>query len=406
MIKLNVKTTAMKYKLVIFTILLFASCSTNEVKPVANQVLLSSELKLTQSVSTLKTLIGLSGYKLPLDKLQQDVDLYKVTYKTTYLNNQSIIASGLVILPKTSGSYPMVSFQHGTIAAHTEAPSVLPTADPQLILFSALAAPGLIGVVPDYIGFGSSSNVLHPYYNRDLTASAVIDLLKAAKELAREKNIQFNGKLFLSGYSEGGYATMAAHRELEKNPLEGFDLIASFPAAGGYDVKAMQEYLFKQDTYNDPFYIAYVASAYRTSYGWTAPVADFFKEPYATRIPTLFDGTKSGGQINSQLINVLPELITPDLLANIDTNVKYKYIVDAFNLNSLTDWAPTKKMYMYHGDADTTVPYTNSTITYDKLIAKGASTTNLTLTAFLGKDHGTGVRSYFESFVPVMLDLR
>src|SRR4029078_9011448 len=127
------------------------------------------------------------------------------------------------------------SFQHGTIAAHSQAPSVLPLNSSELILYAALASPGFITDAPDFIGFGSSSNVMHPYYVQDLTASAVIDMLKAAKELAREKGITFNSKLFLSGYSQGGYATMATHKAIEKNGLDGYDLIASFPSSGGYD---------------------------------------------------------------------------------------------------------------------------------------------------------------------------
>lgn len=393
-----------KYWLFICGLLIFSACSKDDVKPIANKVLVSADSQHSKSASELRLILGLSGLQLPFDKLQYDAEIYKVTYNTTYLNDQPIVASGLVVLPKTSGNYPMISFQHGTIASQAEAPSALSGTD--AFLFAALASPGLIVAIPDFIGFGSSSNVPHPYYDRDLTASAVIDLLKAAKELAVEKKIDFNGKLFLAGYSQGGHATMATHRALEKEPLEGFDLIASFPAAGGYDVKNMQEYFFSLDTYENPFYIGYVASSYKTSYSWSAPLSDFFKEPYASRIPTLFDGSKTGSEINDQLTNKISDLITDDLRASINTNAKYKYIVDAFNLNSLTDWAPTRKVFMYHGDADLTVPFSNSTFTYNKLIANGASSSTISLKALTGKNHSTGVVPYFESFIPTMLDLR
>lgn len=381
------------------------SCKEDDPEPV-NEVLIGSENILTRTAGELQTFISLSGLTLPVAELKYDVDIYKITYKTEYLNDEEITASGLVILPKKSGSYPMVSFQHGTIAAHTEAPSVQPVSSTELILYAALASPGFIAAVPDYIGFGSSANLPHPYYVEDLTAEAVTDMLDAAFELAREKGITFNKKLFLAGYSQGGYATMAAHKEIESDDLDDFDLVASFPASGGYDVKGMQEYFFSLDTYEEPFYIGYVASSYKTTYNWSQPFSDIFNEPYATRIPSLYDGSKSSGEINAQLTTHIPDLLNSDILANIDTDARYKNIIDAFNENSLTDWKPTRKMYMYHGDADVTVPYSNSTATYNKLISNGASASIVTLTSFPGKNHETGVGPYIEAFVPLMLSLR
>ena len=396
-----------RFSIILFLalVVVLSSCKDNEVKP-TNEVLVSSQSILTRTAGELRTIIGISGINLPVASLQFDVEIYKVTYKTKYLNDQSITASGLVILPKTSGSYPMVSFQHGTIAAHAQAPSVLPLSSTELILYASLASPGFITAVPDLIGFGSSSSVMHPYYVQDLTASSVIDLLKAANELAREKSIEFNEKLFLAGYSQGGYATMAAHKAIEKDGLDGFQLVASFPASGGYDVKGMQEYFFALDTYEEPFYLGYVAVAYKSAYSWTQSLSDFFKEPYATLIPSLYDGSKSGAQINAQLTTSIEDLVSEDLPIHIDTDAKYKYIADAFKLNSLTDWTPTKKMFMYHGDADITVPYTNSVATYNKLIANGASTSTISLTTLPGATHGTGVIPYIEDFIPKMLDLK
>ena len=381
---------------------LLPGCKEDHVKP-ANNFLLSSQNILTRTAAEIRGLLtGTTLSALPT----ADVILYKITYKTSY-KDQEIIASGLVALPKTTQGVPMVSFQHGTIAAHAEAPSVLPVTSQELIVYTGLASIGFIAVVPDFIGFGSSSAFLHPYYVEDVTASAVIDMLKAAKELAAEQNINFNGKLFLAGYSQGGYATMATHKSIEQNGLPGFNLIASFPAAGGYEVKAMQEYFFGLPTYREPFYIAYVAVAYKTHYaGWTRPLSDFFAEPYATRIPGLFDGNKNGSLINYELTNSIPDLISADLRANINTDPKYKYAVDAFHENSLVDWKPAIKMFMYHGDADVTVPYNNSVITLNKLLSNGASASVVTLTKLTGADHGSGVIPYIQNFVPKMISLK
>ncbi len=381
---------------------LIIGCKDEQVKP-QNEFLVSSQNILTRSAADLKLFLsGTSLASLPAD----DVTLYKITYNTNY-KAQQIIASGLVALPKTSAAVGMISFQHGTIAAHSEAPSVASLGSTDMIIYAGLASPGFIAVVPDYIGFGSSSSVLHPYYVEEPTASAIVDMIKAAKELAREQSINFNGKLFLAGYSQGGYATMATHKSIEQNGLPGFNLIASFPAAGGYDIKSMQEYFFGLTSYDQPFYIAYVALAYKTQYAsWTAPLSDFFNEPFATKIPGLFDGAKNGSQINGELTNTISQLINADLKAGIDTDPKYKYAVDAFQENSLVDWRPAIRMFMYHGDADVTVPYNNSVITYQKLLSNGASPSIVTLTKLPGANHSSGVLSYIQGFVPIMLSLK
>jgi pimeloyl-ACP methyl ester carboxylesterase len=340
-----------------------------------------------------------------VESMLNDVEVYRVDYRTSYKDSE-VTASGIVILPVTADPVGMVSFQHGTIAAHSQAPTALPLSSTELILYSALASPGFITVIPDFLGFGSSAELLHPYYVEENTASAIVDNILAAKNLANQKSISFNEKLFLAGYSQGGYATMATHKRIEEDPLPGFNLVASYPAAGGYDVKGMQEKFFTSDTYDDPFYIAFVAMAYQEFYGWDTAITDFFNEPYASTIPTLFNGSKTGGQINSVLTSSVSDLIKSDLLNNIDSDPKYEYLVDAFNENSLLDWAPTRPLHMYHGTDDVTVFYENSIDTYNQLIENGAATSVITFTPLPGATHSSGVIPYIQDVIPKIIAQR
>lgn len=390
-----------RWYVILFPVLV--ACSGNE--PSVPKTLVSSSSYLRFDADLLKQFISASGLNLSADVIKYDAEVYKVTYTTTY-DDRSVTASGLVVLPQTTDAVDMVSFQHGTITGANEAPTTLPASDQTAFFYGALAGAGFVTVVPDYIGFGASADVVPPYYVAKATADAVLDNLKAARDLASSNGVDFNGKVFLAGYSQGGYATMAAHKAIEENGLPGFTLIASFPASGGYDVKKMQEYLFAQEDYDEPNYIAYVAYAYQTYYHWTQPLSDFFQSPYDTRIPGLFDGSKTGDEINASLTTHIPDLIQPDLLANIDSDPSYAYIVDAFNENSLTGWVPHTTMIMYHGDADTTVPYQNSVDTYNAFIAAGASTDVVQLITLQGKTHFTGVEPYIEDFVPKLLDMK
>jgi pimeloyl-ACP methyl ester carboxylesterase len=384
-------------------VILISGCSDSDPAP-SQRVLVSSTKFLTRSASELRTYVTAAGLDLGAE-LKYDVDIYKVTYKTTY-KDEEVIASGLVILPKTSDEVGMLSFQHGTISAQSEAPSNSPLNSTSLILYAAIGSAGFIGVVPDFIGFGESSEIFHPYYVEQTTADAVIDNLKAGKNLAADKSVKFNSQLFLAGYSQGGYATMAAHKSIEENGLEDFNLVASFPASGGYDVKGMQEYFFDQENYDQPYYLAYVALSYQSYYGWPDIIDQFFKQPYADRIKTAFNGTNTAGTINNQLTDNIVDYVATDLLANIETKAEYKFIVDAFEENSLVDWSPMKPMFMYHGDADTTVPFQNSVSTYNTLIANGASPSVVTLTTLPGATHSSGVLPFIENFITKLNELQ
>jgi pimeloyl-ACP methyl ester carboxylesterase len=390
--------------LYLLLLLLFFSCSKDSEDPspqpeVTNQFLSSSELILSQTKSNLSGLVQLAETAYPgvsnlLPYLEYDIDVYTITYKTTYLGEE-ITASGLVTFPKTTEPIPMMSFQHGTMVSHAEAP----TEDVNTYGFlSTLASAGYIFLIPDFIGFGASKDKLHPYYIEELTASSVIDMMHAAKELAVEKGYNFDERVFLSGYSEGGYATMATHKSLEQNPIAGFELIVSAPSSGGYNLKSMQEYFFSLETYHNPFYLGYVAMSFQ-SQGVENVSSLIFQEPYASKMPQLFDGSLTGGQINAQLTDVVADLVQADFLINVDTNSAYAEILTNFEKNSVDNWTPTKRMMLYHGDADITVPYHTSQETFDKMLAGGTSSSVLTFTPLVGKTHLTGFIPYLTEMV-------
>ncbi|QSE98633.1 alpha/beta hydrolase family protein [Fulvivirga lutea] len=392
--------------LLLFTLVL-SSCdnSDDETQPEPQIENLEDGTRLTEiSIANLSGLIGLFG--IPelsdlADQLNYDIVGYEVTYTTTYLGEE-ITASGLVTFPETTDPVPMLSFQNGTIASNDEAPT---NNQSEFFTFSAIASTGYIFVIPDYIGFGASSEYISPYHHAEYTGRAVIDLMKAAKELAVQEGYNFNGKAFLAGYSEGGYAAMASHKLMEEEQPEGFELIASAPASGGYDVKGFQEYLFGLETYDNPYFLAFVALSYKTTYGYDDPLSDLFQEPYATIIPDLFDGSNSGSRINGQLTTVIADLIQPDILANIE-DPRYSDFVNALNDNSLVNWQPQAPMFMYHGTADVTVPYQNSVDTYDKLIANGANPESIQLIDLVGEDHNSGVAPYALAMLSVFNELK
>lgn len=367
--------------------------------------LISADKMSKPTVANVKSLISSSGLDFPITQMQYDVQIWKITYETLY-KGSNIVASGMAYIPLGDGEeFSYLAFAHTTIAANNQAPSELSMADIQTFLYAAMASTGLITVVPDLIGFGSSKEIMHPYYVEEMSSLVVFDELRAVRELLKQEEISSDGELYLSGYSGGGYVTMATQKYIEEHDLEYFDLKASFQAVGGYEMKGVRDFFFDQEVYEPPYFMAYIAESYRTYYDYdTAWAQQIFNEPYAQRIINIFDGLSDGSRINSQLNDTLAVLISPEFLSDPD-NEKFSEISQLFDQNSLLDWIPEISIYLYHGDADITVPYQNTVDTYDAFLASGSPPEIITLTTFEGADHYTGFVPYLESFMNTIMKL-
>jgi len=382
----------LKNLVLLIVIISFVGCGSDESsEPVILNDYLTSSVKLQSYSSTdVASVAGAFGLSEVSDLLTLGFTVHKIEYKTQYLGEE-ITASGLISIPTSTASFPLMSLAHGTIASNSEAPSQNITSN---LLFVAVASAGYITIVPDFIGFGSSADKIHPYYFEEHIATPCVDMIRAAKEFLKQESIAYEDKLFLGGYSEGGYVTMVTQKLIETSFPDEFNLVASAPSSGGYDVKHMQEYFFSLSTYQQPFFIAYVSMSYKTVLGLDF-IADVFKEPYASRIPALFDGSKSGGLINAELTDNVSDLLTENFLANFDTDAKFEPIKNAFLANSPVNWIPKTRTFMYHGTLDITVPYNNSVVSYNKLLAAGASTDIVSFTPLENKTHTTGAIPYF-----------
>ena len=377
-----------KLKILLITSFLIFSCNNNEE---ITRVHLDTFTKLFSiDKETILSIVGESEFDNLVNYLEYDISVYTITYNTLYKGEQ-IKASGLVAFPDTDKGMPILNFNHGTTSLHSDAP----TEDLfQYSFFSNAASAGYIFVIPDYLGFGVSDNIVHPYYRSDITGQTVVDMIRATKELAREEGYNYNGDVFLSGYSEGGFATMSAHHNIENNNYTGINLVASAPAAGGYDIIGMLDYFLDLDTYHVPYYIAYVAIGYKTSYDWDNELNKMFNEPYASIIPDYFNVKYSGSEINNVLNDTISVLLTSNFINNTYSDPNLRIIVDALEENSLDNWVPKTKMLMYHGTSDITVPYQNSVDTYNNFISKGASQSVIEFIPLNGKTHSSGSLPY------------
>ena len=386
---------------------LFFSCSDNDepTPQLADESLVEATPLGTWAAENLRLLVQLSGRNFDLDLVAYNVAVYKVIYKTSY-KDEEVNASGLIFLPQATSASPMISFHRGTTVEQADAPSVQAFDSEDVLSYSALASTGLITVVPDMIGLGESQDIFHPYYVEEPTKDAVIDMLLAARELAADQEIGFDGRLFLAGYSQGGYITMAAHKALETEPVDGFEVIASFPGAGGYDLPGLLNAIRPAATYPDPYYLAYIGMSYQSYYEEPDLITSFFNEPYASKIPDLFNGINTGSQINNQLTESIPDLVRPESISGDETDPANQFLEDRFAENSPIDWVPSVPVFLYHGDADMVVPVQNSEQTYERLLANGTDPQHVELIIFPGHSHGSAIEPYIEDVVKKLQELR
>ncbi len=268
---------------------------------------------------------------------QYDVDVYKVVYVTLDPKDNLVKASGVVFIPKGKNNLSLMSLHHGTISANVNAPSENPTANALEGLISASL--GYYSLEADYLGFGEST-ILHPYIYEKSSADAVIDFIFAGRSVASTKKITLNGQVFLAGYSEGGYVTLAAQKEIEKNYRGLINITASAPMAGPYDLNLTARTILQNTIYPQPGYLAFIFLSYNNIYGWNK-VGDMFNEPYASLIPSLFDGSKNLNQINAALTTDLTKLLKKDFVDSFLAGNQTE-IISALSANSLIDgWTPS-----------------------------------------------------------------
>lgn len=330
--------------------------------------------------------LAAAGDDAPPVTPRYDVANYRVEYLTTDVDGKEIRVSGLISLPlKPAGARsPVLSYQHATIFTDAEAPSrAIAPGEPPMVL----ASQGYLTVAADYVGYGVSQGTPHPYLLSKPSADAVIDLLTAARTLRLKNNVQSNGQLFLAGYSEGGYVTMAAHRALQAGSTPHRDeLRLTVPGAGPYNLTETLDVLLRRvkDEYIlgyliDPGFLRYLGSTVRN-------------------------------EVRRLLIK---QLIPDDSDIAFDTRFIDAYLADDRNRieqqSNVHDWLPTLPIPLFHGREDQTVPFTASTTTVAAMTARGARGVALTECTHVPSGHKDCVPQYlrflFEQLTPLARDL-
>jgi hypothetical protein len=352
------------------------------------------------------------------------VDFYYMEYNTVGGKGEATTASGALMVPtgsapQCSGGRSIVLYAHGTDTDRlTNIADITNTSNSEGALIAAMfAAHGYIVVAPNYAGYDTSTLSYHPYLNADQQSKDMIDALTAARTALPHTlttSTTDGGKLFITGYSQGGYVAMATHRAMQ---AAGMTVTASAPMSGPYALEAFGDAVFYgQVNIGSTIFTPLLVTSYQNAYGNIYKnLTDVYETGYApkmanvlpslTPIATLFsNGTLPQTELFNSITPVTGNATLDGALAvpanplfaigfgtsNLVNNTfRLAYVLDAvaspdgavptptagvpqaanpqnpmrmaFKTNDLRNWIPQRPVLMCGGDQDPTVYFSVNT---------------------------------------------
>jgi acetyl esterase/lipase len=355
---------------------------------ISAQDFISSEFKGSRSRAFLTSQYG------PF--IQNDIAMYKVTYTTPDVFGQLDTASGLLLLPVRDEEtiYPLLVYQHGTVDGPQDVPSNLQGGYQLATIFAGL---GYVTLAPDFLGAGEARG-FHPYVHADSEASAAVDMIRAVKAHAPTIDLLLNEQLFVTGYSQGGHASMALHKVLEEELGTEMNVTAASHMSGPYSISGiMRELIVGDEAYFTPAYLPNTYLSYNYVYGLYDSTAQFFKPEYVDGIDAFFNGDIGLFTLNAQLIgqltaehgaSVTRHMLQDSILAILNDPQSTHPLMEALRDNDLFEWVPQQPTRIFYCTADDQVPYRNSVVTDSIMNVLGDPPNLQTVDVDSDADHG------------------
>ena len=331
------------------------------------------------------------------------INFHYMEYNTVGGQNEATNSTGGIMVPTgtdaaCTGPRPVLLYSHGTTVE--KGYNIASPANSEAGLVAAMyAAQGWIVVTSNYAGYDASRLSYHPYLNGEQQSNDMIDALRAARTAFPKINAADSGKLFLSGYSQGGYVSMATHKAMQANHPTEFKVTASGNMSGPYSlVKTFQTVFAGGVNAGGTVFTPLILTSWQKAYGniYTTP-SDVYEAPYATGIETLMPGPLTFNQLfttgklptklfaSGALVTGDPSLDalfaagigTPNLIKqswrqSVLGNPAHPAWVAAAK-NDLLSWTPARPVAMCMGAQDPTVFATNTSDMATYIASKGAA---------------------------------
>ena len=326
----------------------------------------ASQNVATLTAAQIDTNTATAGLQPISGKAKCDVRVVALNYKTVGAKAEATNASGVMLVPSgnaagCTGNFPLVAYGKGT---DMQKPRTLANpADGETFLLAAMyAAQGYAVVATDYLGYAKSTYSFHPYLHADSEATSIIDSIRAARATATAQNVTLSGKVMLTGYSQGGHSSMAAHRAIEKDLGTEINVVAGAHLAGPYNLSGSLQSPVVIAGYQ--YFVPFIITSWQKIYGGLyGNVNQVFKAPYAANIENLLPSPT----LNATTLittGALPGGGTPeqarDALFQADYITASRSVTHPLFLagkkNDLLGWNPKARTLLCGGAGDPTVP--------------------------------------------------
>jgi len=194
----------------------------------------------------------------------------------------------------------------------------------------------------------------HAYYHTRSIASSAVNLVRAARQILDYTSRDVEDPLFLTGFSQGGHASYAAHRLIENDPSIPWKLTGTAGIAGPLDLAGtgLPARLEGKSRFSS-LYPNWIALSYSRVYGH--PLNDVIREPWASNSVALFAGNNDGAPIISALPKDPRELLAESATTAI-LHSEPHWFKDRLAENSILDWQPHIPVRAWNVTRDDDVP--------------------------------------------------
>ena len=291
--------------------------------------------------------------------LSGKVRSYCGTYMGENEHGEPVRMSGRIIVPTNKKVSRILLLSHYTITDDASAPS-------NALPFEAVFAPqGLAIIAADYLGYGLTKNMMHPYLIPDQAARDVVNMYFAALPFLEAIGAKpKHDDILLMGYSQGGAMTMAVQTLLEQCFPE-TKIRLNMSGAGPHDLCLTYDKMVEEDYAMIPVVIPMVLRTMKYSCGLDrVDLKDYIKPEYLDNLEKWIDSKAYSADAITEMLGThkLSKILTPSAMNKVSPAMEDMYLAmkEQSILYPENFMMPQAPVYLFHSMDDETVPFENS----------------------------------------------
>ncbi|SDL30000.1 hypothetical protein SAMN05421823_105142 [Catalinimonas alkaloidigena] len=314
-----------------------------------------------------------------------DIKTSVVSFRTKNLAGKTVSATGVVYIPVTKDTLPLMFYQPSLLDNYAERPSTGQYAGNSREAI-AFASAGYIVTVVDW----AASPDLTPFFQADAAAQAGYDLLTAAFEMCDRQHIKTNNQIFMAGSEDGAYTMLALMRLIKTSYGHNsrFVVAGATTTAGFIDPAELMERVAQKDdvSSNELALCAALVIRYNQYYGWNRDLSHYFKQAYLDEVSALCTEQKFEGELfKTKMPKKASQLFTSEFLKGLEAGFEVKSnkgkgkgnskddeseFIAALQANSLKDFMPQTYMRMFQETSNRSISWEQIELFF-RLVATG-----------------------------------